>query len=187
MTLQHYILTFQGSVLKDVKEDLDVVRNQQGYIHKCNLVNDRNAQTRAFLHLLIGRSMTPMRFGQWHECRLLSVDHTQLSMTRMHFGQWHECMLLSVNHTQSMTPMLTAMCNIHSALIPECDLDSAKFSWVWFTLSAFLSLTMSLTAFKLCKHSNKQVKMELAHAQAPFWSPQILPSPPKSPLVPLAC
>ena len=49
-----------------------------------------------------------------------------------------------------MTPMLTAMCNIHSALIPECDLDSAKFSWVWFTLSAFLSLTMSLTAFKLC-------------------------------------
>ena len=24
------------------------------------------------------------------------------------------------------------------------------------------------------KHSNKQVKMELAHAQAPFWSPQIL-------------
>ena len=64
MTLQHYILTFQGSVLKDVKEDLDVVRNQQGYIHKCNLVNDRNAQTRAFLHLLIGRSMTPMRFGQ---------------------------------------------------------------------------------------------------------------------------
>ena len=50
MTLQHYILTFQGSVLKDVKEDLDVVRNQ-------------------------------------HECRLLSVDHTQLSMTRMHFGQ----------------------------------------------------------------------------------------------------
>ena len=23
-------------------------------------------------------------------------------------------------------------------------------------------------------NSNKQVKMELAHAQAPFWSPQIL-------------
>ena len=70
MTLQHYILTFQGSVLKDVKEDLDVVRNQQGYIHKCNLVNDRNAQTRAFLHLLIGRSMTQM---QVTECRSHSV------------------------------------------------------------------------------------------------------------------
>ena len=64
MTLQHYILTFQGSVLKDVKEDLDVVRNQQGYIHKCNLVNDRNADTQAFLLLLIEWSMTKMHIGQ---------------------------------------------------------------------------------------------------------------------------
>ena len=101
-------------------------------------------------------------------------------MTWMHFGQWHECMLLSVNHTQSMTPMLTAMCNIHSALIPECDLDSAKFSWVWFTLSAFLSLTMSLTAFKLCNWllkdttqfpghvAKEEVKYSLAREHAPY-------------------
>ena len=67
------------------------------------------------------------------------------------FGQWHECRSLSVNHTQSITQMQIAKCNIHSALIPECDLDLVKFSWVWFTLSAFVSLTVSLTGFKLCK------------------------------------
>ena len=28
------------------------------------------------------------------------------------------------------------------------------------------------------KHNNKQVKMELAHARAPFWSPQNFFGPP---------
>ena len=65
-------------------------------------------------------------------------------------GQWHECRSLSVNHTQSITQMQIAKCNIHSALILECDLDLVKLSWVWFTLSAFVSLTVSLTGFKLC-------------------------------------
>ena len=92
-------------------------------------------------------------FGQWHECSetgFFAPPYRTVNDTNK-FGQWHECRSLSVNHTQSITQMQIAKCNIHSALIPECDLDSAKFSWVWFTLSAFLSLTMSLTAFKLCK------------------------------------
>ena len=110
--------------------------------------------------------MTRMQLVNDMDAPLVSRDRLNYpslgiwSMTWMHFGQWHECMLLSVNHTQSMTPMLTAMCNIHSALIPECDLDSAKFSWVWFTLSAFLSLTMSLTAFKLCNNSHNDGRMQ---------------------------
>ena len=78
---------------------------------------------RAQLSFLREWSMTRMHFGQWHECRWLSVNHTQCirvidhwsmtrmptraqlsflrerSMTRMHFGQWHECRLMSVNHT----------------------------------------------------------------------------------------
>ena len=70
-------------------------------------------------------------FGQWHECRLLSVDHTQWSMTRMHLvndtnasdwvcitliGQWHKFILVNDTNAEtqaflyllrgwSMTPM----------------------------------------------------------------------------------
>ena len=91
-------------------------------------------------------------FGQWHECRetgFFAPPYRTVNDTNA-FGQWHECRSLSVNHTQSITQMQIAKCNIHSALIPECDLDLVKFSWVWFTLSAFVSLTVSLTGFKLC-------------------------------------
>ena len=93
-----------------------------------------------------------MHFGQWHEWReagFFASPYRTVNDTNA-FGQWHECRLLSVNHTQSITQMQIAKCNIHSALIPECDLDLVKFSWVWFTLSAFVSLTVSLTGFKLC-------------------------------------
>ena len=39
--------------------------------------------------------------SQWHECRHQTFLHPLIerSMTRMQFGQWHRCRLLSVNHT----------------------------------------------------------------------------------------
>ena len=71
--------------------------------------------------------MTPMRFGQWHQCRLLSVDHTKWSMTPMHFGQWHKCRdpgsfaspYRTVNDTDafwSMTRMQVTECESHSVV-----------------------------------------------------------------------
>jgi len=65
-------------------------------------------------------------FGQWHECRLLSLDHTQWSMTRMLLvndtnadthprsafyedGQWHECLW-------SMTRMQATESKSHSVV-----------------------------------------------------------------------
>ena len=63
------------------------------------LVNDTNANTQSFLHLLIERSMTPMHL----------VNDTNAGVT--------ECESHSVNDTNviwSMTPMQVTECKSHS-------------------------------------------------------------------------
>ena len=132
---------------------MHIAECESNSVHSCHwpVVNDTNAfgqwQKVVSTHYSVKPfrdwSMTPMQFGQWHKCILLSLNHTQWSMTNMHsrvcrhmsyecllgiwsmtnmqtveseshslvndtnaFGQWHECILLSLNHTQwSMTRM----------------------------------------------------------------------------------